>query len=376
MILFNSDMQKEKVAAIGLVLIIIIALSAYIIIEYGDEIFSNISESKDSLKYGDCADVNYIGRYASNDSVFDTSYDNLENKTGGNPLKVFVSKEPTDFPPEGYEEYSAGLIEGFMEGLIGLKEGQTHTIGPIPPEKAYGEYPKVGDTISVSDESLTQDMNLAFIDIQENAPVPVEFQDLIPENTTTLFVLKDNSYFIGLELTLYQSWPNATVVTKLNDTMMWIKTTPPDDQMTNFTWKELDLYGYEISYWENASSVTTINESAIIVTHSPEIGEKMEIISGTSQVEYTVVNLTSDKINVSYEEYDGNLSYTELDRTITIVRNETQNITYAWPYEMMDYVLSFLKDIDPTITYSLHSLAGESLIFEVTIEKVYKTSSK
>jgi len=263
-----------------------------------------------------------------------------------------------------------------IEGLVGLKEGQTLTIGPISPEKAYGVAPKTGDVIHVSDESLAQDMNLEFIDIKENASVPPEFQDLIPGNTTTLYVLKDNSYFIGLELTLYQSWPNATVVTKINETMMWIKTTPPEDKMTNFTWKELDLYGYEISYWENASTVTTLNETTIIVTHTPTVGQKMEIISGTSQVEYTVVNLTSDKINVSFEDYDGNLSYTELDRTVTIVRNESQNITYSWPYEMMDYVLSFLSDIDPTISYSLHPYAGESVIFEVEIDKVYKTSQK
>jgi len=41
-----------------------------------------------------------------------------------------------------------------MEGLIGLEQGQTATIGPIPPEDAYGIYPQVGDVIDVSDESL------------------------------------------------------------------------------------------------------------------------------------------------------------------------------------------------------------------------------
>ena len=377
MILFNSVMQKEKIAAVGLVIIIVVALSAFIIIEYGDEIFTNISEEKLSIEYGDCADVTYIGRFASNNSIFESTYEYVDNKSGNKPINVFVTLDITEFPPEGYEEYSPGfLVDGFIEGLVGLKEGQSYTIGPISPEKAYGVAPKTGDVIHVSDESLTQDMNLVFIKIKENAPVPPEFQDLIPGNTTTLYVLKDNSYFIGLELTLYQSWPNATVVTKINETMMWIQTTPPDDKMTNFTWNELDLYGYEISYWENASSVTTLNETTIIVTHSPTVGQNMEIISGTSQVEYTVVSLTSDKINVSFEEYDGNLSYIELDRKVTIVRNESQNITYSWPYEMMEYVLSFLRDIDPTITYSLHPLAGESVIYEVEIDKVYKTSQK
>ena len=368
-------MQKEKIVAIILVVIIVGALLSFILINYGDEIYDNLfgGDKKNTIELGDCAQVNYIGRYASNNTVFDSSYLYVENKTGGTPLNIFVSLDPDLVPPDEYSDYSSGMIKGFMNGLIGLKKGQTVTIGPIPPEEAYGVYPKAGDTIDVTGESFTQEMHLEFINITKDAPVPDEYKDFITGNTTTLFILKDRSYQIGQKLTLYQPWPNATTVTQLNDTVMWLETNPPDDKINNFTWIELDAYGSEIYYWENSSNVT-MNETTIVVTHSPEIGQIMEASTGYSTIEYSVVNLTEDKINVSYEASDGNLSYVEIDRKITIDRNQTQNITYSWPYEMMDYVLSILKQMDDTISYSLDALAGETLLFEVEIVEVYKTS--
>ena len=149
-------MQKEKLAAIALVIIIVGALSAYIFITYVEEILENLSggKKKEIIEIGDCVDVNYIGRLASNNSIFDSSYVDVDNKTEGFPLNIFVSLNIESIPPEGYETYSSSLIEGFMEGLIGLKEGESTTIGPIPPEKAYGVKPQVGDVITIPGLSL------------------------------------------------------------------------------------------------------------------------------------------------------------------------------------------------------------------------------
>ena len=100
-----------------------------------------------SIQIGDCVDVHYIGRYASNNSVFDSSYEDVNNKTGGSPLKVFVSLNSSEKSPKaGY----ITVIEGLAEGLIGLKEGDESTIGPIPPEKAYGNKLGIGDTFNTS----------------------------------------------------------------------------------------------------------------------------------------------------------------------------------------------------------------------------------
>jgi len=374
MILFKKFMEKEKLVAIGLAVIIIALASLVLFITYGGDIIDNLFSEGTEIETGDCVDVNYIGRYASNNTVFDSSYEDYETKSGATPLQIFVTLDPESYPPDGYENYTSGWIEGFIEGLVGLKEGQTTTIGPIPPEKAYGLYPSVGDKIDISDESLASDMHLEFLDVQKDAAMPEEYIGVLPGNTTTLFILKDLSYSLNQKLTLYETWKNSTTITKINDTQIWLRTTPPDDKMTNFTWVELDPYGSEVNYWENKSTVTTLNESKIIVTHTPDIGETLLMSSGYTDIEYTVVNMTDDKINMSYTGYDGNITYMEIDRTETIERNQTQNITYFWPYEMMDYVISILTQIDPDFKYSLHPLAGESLLFEVTIEEVQKTS--
>jgi len=262
-------------------------------------------------------------------------------------------------------------------------EGETFEMDPIPPEKAYGLLPQTGDIISVSDPSSQTEMNLEFIDIIENAPLPAEYAGYGFANPTTLYVLKDISHYIDEITTVYPTWENASVVTAMNDTMIWKYTTPPDDLMENFTWIEIpDAYTY-ITYWNSASSVSSINDSTIVITHTPNLGATMEIQSLTSMgsitTEYTVVEVTDDKINTSYliDPNDPvNISYYEFDRDITLERNQTELIVFSYPTEGIEYILDVLKQIDPTINYSLENLAGETLLYEVEIVKVYKTSQE
>lgn len=378
---FNTGMQNEKIAAIALVIIIVGSLSGYLVVTYREDILKNLFGGKKgeeviALGLGDCADVHYIGRYASNNTVFDSSYADVENKTGGTPLNIFVSLNATEMPPEGYETYTSEMIEGFMEGLIGLKEGETATIGPIPPEKAYGVYPKIGDVMNITDPETGQEISIHIVDIQENASMPEEYVDTLGNGTTTLFVIKIETYALNERFTLYQVWENATEVTKINETTMWIYTTPPEDKMTNFTWKEIDAYTRaEILYWESASSVTTMNDTTLVVTQTPDIGATIEIPDWYgSTIVYAVVNLTEDKINTIYIDSVGNISYQEFDRTITIVRNETQQISFSYPTEGFEYLLDVIKLYDPELNLSTHDLAGETLYFEVEIVKIYKTS--
>ena len=376
MILFNTVMQKEKLALATLVIIVIILLSSIIITS--EDVFKNLfEEKKETIELGDCVDVNYIGKY-TNGTVFDTTYEEVAqqwniSKYEYNPAKVFVTTNKSLSPPQGYEDYSSSnMVDGFIDGLIGLKEGDKATIGPIPPEKGYGILPEIGDTINVSSaENPDLNRELEFIDIIENASLPEEYRRSGFEEPTTLYVLKDNSPYLGEKLTLYPSWENASVVTKINETMIWIETTPPENKTTNFTWKEIDSSGYLVSYWENASTAT-MNATHIIVTHNPEINATLKLGYYT----YTVVNLTDDKINVSYMGYDGNISYTTLDRKVIIKRNQTQEIVYHLPKEFLEYVLNFLKQIDPTIPYSVDEKAGKTLTYDVEIVKVYKTSSQ
>lgn len=385
MISFNTDMQNEKIAAIALVIIIVGALSVYLGVTYGEDILKNLfGETKElnTIETGDCIDVHYIGRYASNSTVFDTSYSDLENKTGGTPLNIFVSFNMTEMPPEGYETYTSEMIKGFMDGLIGLKEGETATIGPIPPEKAYGVYPKVGDLIDLTEfyGTTNGDSYLYEIsNIQENVSMPADFESAYGDVTTSLYVLKEAWHYIGEIIeTSYPSWDNSSVVTKINETLMWMEITPSTDIGENFTWSEIDVNtGIQITYPENTSSITNMTNDTIVVTHNLKVDDAIEVASIYGSMYYTVENLTDDKINASYIiDEGGNKSYAEFDRLTTIQRNQTQNITFpTFPGELLEEQLfSYLRIFASDFYLGFNDLAGETLYFEVEIVEVHKTS--
>jgi FKBP-type peptidyl-prolyl cis-trans isomerase 2 len=378
-------MNNEKIAALALVIIIAGALSVYLGVTYGEDVFKNLFGNGDTtetnaIELGDCVDVNYIGRYASNGTVFDTSYSDLENKTGGTPLNIFVSLNASEMPPVGYETYTSGMIKGFMEGLIGLEEVENVTIGPIPPEDAYGVYPKIGDIINLTEiYGTTTSAVYEISSIQENVSMPDDFESNYGNITTSLYVLKEAWHYIGeiVELS-YPSWNNSSVVTRINETLMWMEITPSTDLGENFTWTEVDANtGIQNTFPENASSITNMTNDTIVVTHNLKINDTIEVASMFGSMSYTVENLTDDKINTSYViDAGGNKSYVEFDRTITIQRNQTQNITYpAFPGEFLEEQLfSYLRIYTSDFSLGFSDLAGETLNFEVEIVVVYKTS--
>jgi hypothetical protein len=380
---FSPDMQNEKLAAILLVIVIVGSISVFLTVTYGEDILNALNGKKTGEKVialGDCADVNYIGRYASNNTVFDSSYNDTITKTGGTPLKIFVSLNQSKSPPQGYEGYSSGYVEGLIEGLVGLKEGQETTIGPIPPEKAYGVKPKVGDIIDLTPFVGTTYIFKIF-NIQENVSMPSEFG--LGNGTTTLYTLRQDWHYVGeIVSSSYSFWENSTVVTKINETLLWTYTTPTTGIGENFTWVGVDPEtGDMTAYPDNASSISFINDTTIIITHNPKINTMINVSVFTDygympSASYVVEKVTADKINVSVADSTGNKSYSEFDRTVKIQRNQTQNITMPpMPGEYLEQVLfSYMRSMDSTFKLSYSNFSGKTLSFDVTIEKVYKTS--
>jgi hypothetical protein len=94
------------------------------------------------LEIGDKDQVNYIG-ILTDGMIFDTSYFEVANNSDYpktedftmrsfyEPLKMFVG----DTDPDPSDDYG-GMIEGFWEGVIGMKMNETKVVR-IPPEKAY-----------------------------------------------------------------------------------------------------------------------------------------------------------------------------------------------------------------------------------------------
>jgi hypothetical protein len=374
-------MKNSTMIVLMVILVVVAIIILFLTISYGGNLFNNQTNQTTQEKIialGDCVDVNYIGRYSSNNTIFNSSYSDPLTKTGGIPLKVFMSWNQTQQPPTGYENYS-GNIKGLIEGLVGLKEGDSETIGPIAPVDAYGVYPKKGDILRLIDPSTKKNITIHFIDIIPNTSMPAEYIDYYGAENTTLFVLRYDYYTLGERTTMYPCWENATVVTKINDTMVWMYTTPSEDQMTNFTWTSTSSDGYyKMIYPENRSSVTNMTESTITITQNPQIGDTILQFDNYYGVTYnfTVEKVTDEIINVSYYDLNvGSTSYYEFNRTTTIMRNESQNTTFTYPTPLMAQVLSLLKsNYDSNIVLSVNQLADKYLIYEVQIVKIYKTS--
>ena len=390
---FNTAMQNEKIAVIGLVVIIAGVLSVYLAVTYGEDIFKNLSGEGETIEIGDCADVHYTGSF-ENGTVFVTSYADVANQSGiydetrpYEPFNIFVSLNAIELPPEGYETYFSGMIEGFMEGLVGLKEGETATIGPIPPEKAYGVTPKVGDIIDISALGGGE-ASLKVLEVNENVPMPSEMEEWFPEvNQTTVYVVRDESHYIGEIIDTYVDdesiphWENATVVTKINETLLWKYTTPLEDKYENLTWVDTNLIEqYQITYPADASKITSINETIFIVTITPTVNETIQVSDDENPygLYYIIENVTDDKI-ITYLDDDSsveNRTIREFDRNLTVQRNETVNITYSFPSEYFEMLLEFLRSTDSSIKFSTGELADKTLYFEVEIVEVYKTSQE
>ena len=398
-------MQNEKIAIIALVVIIVGALSVYLIAtngEYLGNLFSEKQQEKGAIAIGDCIDMNYIGKYASNGTVFDSSYSDVENKSGGTPLKVFVSLNTSEMPPAEYQSYSAGIIiEGLIEGLIdsGLKEGEHSTIGPIPSDEAYGEKFDEGDTVNTT--ALNQ--NVLYFNSTINQTLEVTSR-----NSTSLYLKwidPPNEKFTMPSLIIYGSvdmqnpnpdyddilkmappfaiWKNATEIIETTEDSFITKTTPTKTE--NLTDKieqiPLDLISGESIFIFPDATTAAYNETNITFKNSPIEGKiytySEQTIYGVMSYEVTVNNVTVDNVNISILIVEYNQTqYYDLKRTISYSR------TFEYP-RVYDMGISFLQQALPQFSfdlqregYSLNKLAGESLIFEVTIEKIYKTSQE
>ncbi len=385
---FNAGMQSEKVAIIALVIIIVGALSVYLFITYSDDIFGNIIEENGepevlSIELGDCADVKYIGKYASNGTIFDTSYEYAENKTGGIPLQMFVSINKSAISPKA--GYSI-VIEGLAEGLVELKENDTATIGPIPPEKAYGAKKlSIGDTFSTINLALELNQTVQVTDL-DTETISLKWINIenIGKFTMPQIILKNLSAIDQNEMIIFPPphsiWENSTEIINITDETVTVKTTPTKNEGLSETLEPIQYGVEDVMFIFPDATTATWSETTISVTSSPEIGKSYPYSQDTGQgyvmnMTFTVESIVDDMINISvmyedseeklYQEVNSNI---EFDRTFTMPRSYN-NI----PIMYEEYL--FAEDLQRE-GFSLHELAEESLIFEVEIVKIYKTSQE
>ena len=391
---FNAGMQSEKIAVIALVVIIVGSLSVYLLATYSEDIFGNLfGENEESepgtIDLGDCADVNYIGRYASNGTIFDSSYQDAGNKTGGTPLKIFVSLNKTSLPPSDYSSYSAsplGMIEGFIPDLKDMKENDTVTIGPISPEKAYGAKKLgIGDTFNTINLALEMNQTVQVIDLTSNF-INLKWINLeiLGKFTMPQMILKNLSSVDQSEMIIFPPphsiWENSTEIINITDETVTVKTTPTKSESLSETLEPIQ-YGIEdIMFIFPDATTATWDETTITITSSPEIGKSYPYSQDTGygyamNMTFTIEAIVNGTINISvmYEDSEEKI-YQEVNSTIEFNRTFTMPRLYNnIPLMYQEYL--FAEDLQRE-GYSLHELTGESLIFDVEIIKVYKTSQE
>lgn len=322
MILFNPNMKTERIAVIGFAILIVAALSFFILSQenpetgktYLEEIVENVfgQSTAITIEEGDCADVNYVGRFYVNDTVFDTSYEEIAKQAGlyteGWPyesLKIFVETTGALSSPGGYSDYYSTMISGFINGLIGISEGETKEI-TIPPEEAYGVW---SETLPGYSEKPSQ-------------PIDIEYEYDWTENKTT-FV----SYFPDVNLSVNEAFDYSSqafdVAGIINGTI-----TDVTDENINYTLEPVNGSEFIMPVFGCNSTIITSNNSENFTVHFDfEIGHELSMQTFFGAYHLKVLDI-----------------------------NETDVI---FAINMEAPLLQFVN---------------QTLIFEVTVEKVYKTS--
>ena len=369
-------MHLERAGIYALVALILITVTVASLYTFRENI-KNLFTPQKVVEIGDCVDVDYIARYAINGTIIDTSYESVAKKNGiyrenktYQPLKIYVSLNATSFPPEGYEDYSSAFIRGVIEALIGMKEGEEKTV-TVPPEKAYGVKPKVGDIIDISGISFK------LVKIKENVTMPESFTAMYGNGTTTVYVLRVEGLEVGKPLPDYLDpystfWPNSSMITKINETKAWVYITPTMEIGENFTWMSYDqTNNTAILFPQNKSMIINLTDSTIEVQINPSINDTILFAQGFSQTVYTVTNITDEKIIAKADN-----ETREFDRIVVIKRNQTRDITMNFPVEFLRDLFSYMRMINESFPYSLEKLAGQTLVYDLKVVKIYKTSEE
>ncbi len=372
-------MQKEKIALIALVIIVIGALSVFVV-AVNTDIFENLFKEKLTIAEGDCADVNYIGRYASNNTIFDSSYNNTANKTGSTPLKIFVSYNKTATSPKS--GYTASMIKGFMDGIIGMQEGQTKIIGPIPPADAYGEH-KFGVGAIFTSQYLAFGMNQTVeVTNYTNGNLTVKWIQMenLGNFTMPQLVINNLQSTNESEMVIYPPpyyiWENTTVITNITDTTVTVRTTPAKSTNLSAIVKDVRYGEKQMLIFPNATTASW-NDTTITVICSPIVGQNYTFqtqgYTGMVNITIHVNTIVGDMINVTVtNDQSAEPSYLDVYKVLTF--NRTFILPRIYNNIPSMYISYFYGDDIQKAGYSLEPLAGETLLFEVTVEKVYKTS--
>lgn len=135
-----------------------------------------------TVETGDTVSVSYVGKL-SDGRIFDTNIREVAENPVLNKTSSFTPKNV--YTPFKFTVGADQVIQGFDEGVLGMKEGETKTIEMLP-EKAYGDpdpllmrtYPRV-DTVEVVEQIPIKDFEeitrLNASTLMKNQTIPWRF---------------------------------------------------------------------------------------------------------------------------------------------------------------------------------------------------------
>jgi len=241
-----------------------------------------------TVKNGDNISVDYTGSF-QNEKVFDTSIEKVaaENNLSMpgrdyKPLKITVGKKQ--------------VIQGFDEGVIGMKVGETRTL-TIPPEKGYAINPARIQVIPiVQDIPATLTFPKVF-DIQYD-----QFVQTFGEghNVSQIVRIPDTN----INLTILTLTPNVSLSYKLkvgdhiqSSKAPWNETVLKIDDK-NLTIKHNVKKGDTIQFFQGAPWDTTVlesNSTNITLRHNAVPDTEIKSMFGAARVHFNETSIIMDE---------------------------------------------------------------------------------
>lgn len=367
-------MFVDKLIVVAIVLLSFVVIAAALVSQ-------PLSEETLVVEDGDCIYLSYIGRYCSNNTVFASSFEYPENRSGDTPYAAFITVEENK---SSWHSSFTKIIFGLSEGILGMKEGQSKTIGPIPPSKAFFELPVVGDTFSstiATYGSFVQEFEI----VSFNESLDVYWKDVgeVGEKQFPpkyLFDVSSEPDF-GFDVTglisfspPFDLFESGSVIANVSDFSVTYRleenaslNLSPDNNIIEFQW----------GFFENERAFIFLGETEVVMHNEtfdllidPPSTSPIFLMQGDEIVTLAVENLTDDVIVLTLTSEDENASveWVEVPRVLTFDRE----VVIPRNYSIIPYYFEALNTNLADVGLGLGPYAGESVIYDVFVHKIYK----
>jgi len=245
-----------------------------------------------TVKKGDTISVDYTGSLEDG-TVFDTSIESV--------AKGYDIFKP-EFSPLQFKVGEPGIIEGFDEGVVGMKVGETKTL-TIPPEKGYG----LVDPELINTYDLIENVSAKEISFPRVFDIPLEqfestygtahnkSDSVIPPGTNINLTIKNINSSVSLSYNLtvgfqifQQNAPWNMTVVKINETNITVKPGVKKNDTVR-----LPLDQFQKMPW--TSTVIGVNGDNITLRHNPIPETTVQTMYGAITVKFNETSLIIDQ---------------------------------------------------------------------------------